>query len=320
MAVVHWYHTYGQLLASEIPFPELREAPAGSSTWTLRQGPIAPPTADPSNTLLGQQVIYQGCSARLFRTPNGLRITVDDTGTFDLTDNGSLIVWCPSPGGTVDFGRAHFLGRVLATAMHFDGTLVLHGSAVSYSSGAVIFLAPKHTGKSTLALALTLSGARLISDDTITVVLPESDKPVIWPGVHSLRLFSDSASRLGGVLPVDRREDGKYLVADLPADRLESRISRLSAVYLLAAAESIAGGRAIARRSIPQPLGAAAMVGQGKISEMLGSGEAPALLQRAARIATQVPVYQLAVHRDLSRLAEVTDQLAAWHTSVSAPS
>ena len=309
---VLWYNAYGRLLASELPFPELREAAPGEAFWTFRCRSDAPP-ALPDAPMLGAQAIYGACRARLFGTSGSWRIMVDDTGVYDLCDGGRTITWHPAPGSSTDFGRAHFLGRVLSTCMHFNGALVLHGSAVSYPGGAAVFLAPKHTGKSTLALALTRAGARLITDDTITVALPDRGRPEVRPGVHSLRLFPDAASRLAGGAPSDRREDGKILVAHLPPDRLEDRVVPLAAVYLLAAAESIVGGEAAARRPLPPPLAAAAMVGQGKISEMLGAAEAPVLLRRAAVVASRIPVYQLAVHRDLDRLAEVAAQLAGWH-------
>jgi hypothetical protein len=214
----------------------------------------------------------------------------------------------------LDFGRAHLLGRVLSTALHFNGALVLHGSAVSYPSGAVVFLAPKHTGKSTLALALTLAGARLITDDTITVAMAGTGRPEVWPGVHTLRLLPDTAEHLRAAQG-DQRQDGKYLVTDLHPEQIEERTRHLAAVYLLAAASSIAGGRAVDRRPVPQPQAAAALVGQGKISEMLGAAEAPTLLQRAARLASCVPVYRLAVQRDLVRLPEVAAHLAEWHSA-----
>ena len=309
---VHWYRVYGQLLASEVPFPEMRPSDPGEATWTFR---AAPGTIDPpdqsGSPLLGSQTLYQGCQARLYQTPGGWRIVVDDTGVYDLTDRGRSIVWHAFPESTLDFARAHLFGRVLATAMHFNGSLVLHGSAVAFPAGAVVFLAPKHTGKSTLALALTLGGARLISDDSIAVDF--DTRPMVVPGVQSLRLLGDSVEKLVGDPPSQQRSDGKYVLSDLPPDRLEDRPVPLAAVYLLAAAESIAAGDPVIRLPLPQPIAAASMVGQGKVSEMLGTGEAPELLRRAARLSSLVPVYRLPVLRDLSRLEEVVERIAAWH-------
>jgi hypothetical protein len=310
---VYPYHVFGQRLVSQLPFPELRDAPPGPATWTFRlEAPVEPPT-QVDGSLLGQQTIYPGCQARLFGCADGWRIVVDDTGIYDLRDGGRDITWTRFPLGTPDFGRAHFLGRVLSTAMHFGGGLVLHGSAVSYPAGAVVFLAPKHTGKSTLALALTQAGARLITDDTITVAMPRPGTQEVWPGVHSLRLLPDTVERLQAT-PRRSQSDGKILVTDLRSGQLEEGVRPVAAIYLLAAAKSITGGGSVARRPVPQPLAAAALVGQGKISEMLGAAEAPVLLQRAARLASQVPVYRLAVQRDFDRLHEVAAQVAEWHS------
>lgn len=311
------YRVYGQQLLSELSFPELRDGQSGAARWTLRLGGEVEPTAVPDTSPLGHQVIYPGCSARLYARADGWRIVVDDTGVFDLAAGGREITWSPFPGSTLDFGRAHLLGRVLSTAMHFDGSLVLHGSAVSFPAGAIVFLAPKHTGKSTLALALTLGGARLVSDDTITVDLSGQSTPAVWPGVHSLRLLPDAVEHLR-TPSLDQRRDGKFLVNDLAPAELEQRVRPLLAVYLLAAAESISGGQAIARRLMSPPLAAAALVGQGKISEMLGPAEAPVLLRRAAVVASRVPIYGLAVLQDLHRLSEVTSQLADWHATLPA--
>lgn len=310
------YHAYGNSLASELPFPELREVLTTTPYWTLYSDGEAKPTPEPPGVLLGSQQIYADCYARLFRTSNGLTITVDDTGRYELIREGREIRLSRFPGSSLDFARAHFLGRVLSTSMHFEGALVLHGSAVSFPGGAVAFLAPKHSGKSTLALALTLAGAKLISDDTIAVLGPESDGPLVRPGIHSLRLFPDTASRLAGDQSREERADGKQLISGLPSERLEEQTLPLAAVYLLAAAESIEGGAAADRRPLPRPFAAAALVGQGKITEMLGPNEGPVLLRRAAGIATRVPVYQLAVHRDLSRLGEVAARMAEWHGAV----
>jgi hypothetical protein len=89
-------------------------------------------------------------------------------------------------------------------------------------------------------------------------------------------------------------------------------------VYLLAAAERITDGEPVIRVPVPPPIAAASMVGQGKVSEMLGPGEAPELLRRAARLTTMVPVYRLPVLRDLSRLQDVVERIAGWHGEPSA--
>ncbi len=310
---VHWYRVYGRLLASDLRFPELAEADPGQPAWTFRQQDSVDSTpTEPPQEVLGRQTIYSGCDATLRRTARGWSITVDDTGTFELTEECRSVGWRALPDHLPDFLRAHLLGRVLATAMHFSGSLVLHGSGVAYPGGAILFLAPKHSGKSTLALALTMAGGRLVSDDTLAVDFDGG--PVVWPGVHSLRLLPDAAERLGRTGMDASRSDGKRILTDLPAEQVEHRRLPIQAVYLLTPADSIEGDRAVARRQLPAPVAAASLVGQGKVSEMLGVGEQPTLLRRAATLVSHVPVYRLAVQHALERLDEVTAQVAQWHS------
>jgi hypothetical protein len=277
----------------------------------VRSGDPAQHGSSPTGVALGKQQLYDNCAATLYQVDYGWRIVVDDTAEFDLSPDGSLITARPYPDAFPDFLRAHLLGRVLATSLHFSGLLVLHGAAVSLAGGAVAFMAPKGFGKSTLALALTALGGRLLSDDSIPVTLDE--RPIAWPGVHSVRVRGDTALHLTGAIPPEQRTDGKFVLTDLPDDRLEELPRPLAAVYVLAPASLIPDGAAIHRSQLPRPPAAATLVGQSKIPEMLGPLHAAALLQRASWVATRVPVYRLAILRDMSRLADAATQLAAWH-------
>lgn len=308
---MYWYRAYGRVVAAEIALPELRPAEPGIPTWTVRWGGLLSRSTRTTGVAVGRQHLYQDFYASLLDTPTGYRIVVEDTGEFQLSPDGHEITVWRYEDGHEDFMRAHLLGRVIATSMHFQGVMVLHGSAVSYPRGAVAFLAPKGTGKSTMALNLTTHGAKLLSDDALPVQLGET--PVVWPGVHSIRLTGESATRLADGLPSEQRPDGKYVLSDLGDERLEEHPCPIQAIYLLAAAERIAAGSAVERRRLPTPLAAAALVGQSKIPEMLGAGQGPELLRRAVQVASRVPIYQLPVVRDLDRLQEVAGQIRAWH-------
>jgi hypothetical protein len=264
-----------------------------------------------TGVVLGSEPLYQDYTATLRDTPVGWRIVVDDTGEFEFADDGRTITAWRYPDGSEDFLRGHLLGRVIAATLHREGALVLHGSAVSYSTGAAAFLAPKGTGKSTLALALTLAGARLMSDDSLPVRMEE--QPLVWPGVHSMRLREDAVAQVsGGGLP-SPRADGKFVVGGLPDERLEQHPQPLRAIYLLVAAERIAEGGPVARRVLAVLAAAAALVGMSKIPLMLGKAAGPELLRRAVGLAAKVPVYQLMIQRDMQRLPDVAAQIAAWH-------
>ncbi|MDQ2929443.1 MAG: hypothetical protein M3Y05_01295, partial [Gemmatimonadota bacterium] len=161
------YQLFGGALRSDIEFPELRIVESDAPSWTLRSTSLVPDMS--CATLLGEAEVIPGCQVRLYRHANGFRFVFDDTGHFDITDSGRDIAWSKGPNAEDSWVRADVTGRVFAVAMHASGHLCLHGSAVATGGGAIAFLAPKFHGKSTLALALTRAGARLLTDDIVPV-------------------------------------------------------------------------------------------------------------------------------------------------------
>ena len=208
--------------------------------------------------------------------------------------------------------RLHVIGRVLATALHAAGLFCLHGSGVVVEGGAIGFLAPRFWGKSTLAMALARAGAGLLSDDTLAV--HPDDVPVkLWPGVHSVRLWGDSAERIAGDDPAEGASpfEVKRTFTRLPEHLLAREPVPVSAIYLLA--PNLGTGPVAQRESLAPVPAAAALVGHAKIGALLGRSEAPVVLDRAVRIASRVPVYRLDLARDFARLSAVVMQLTEWH-------
>lgn len=303
------YEVYGARLASTWALPELPSAPADGARvqWAFRTVADLPPMQDAA--LLGEEPLYAAVHARLWRHAQGHRITVDDTGTFDLSADGREVRWEERAEAWPDFVRAHLVGRVLATALFLDGLLPLHGSAVLTAEGVIGFLAPKGFGKSSLAYALVAAGARLVTDDTLPVS-PEVPARA-WPGVHTLRLRDDALAAATGGTPLLATPDGKRIVGDFDVAQRSHDAAPLAALYLLepAAPEAPAATRVLAP-PMPAAVGILAHV---KIGRMLGAGAAPAMMPRAAAIARTVPVYRLDTPRALVRLPEVAATLLAWH-------
>ncbi len=270
----------------------------------------------------------------LERTASGFRYVHSCTGVFDVSADGSGIDWYVRPGADPDAARSDVANRVLAVALHAAGTLTLHGSGVAIdsvaidsaspdgadesASGAVVFLAEKRTGKSTLAAGLVNAGARLVSDDMLAVV--PDDEPArgvfLMPGLPHLRLFDDSAAHalesdtaeLGAV----RGADGKQVLTSLEHARRQTTPVPLRAVYLLTPA--VADAADAARR---EPLGAVpaaiALLQHAKLAPLFGGREHPVLLDRGVELARRVPVYRLHVARDLARLGDAADRILRWH-------
>ena len=300
------YSAFGSVLASDLEFPELRPMERGPSRWTFRVVDHLPEMVDPVQ--FGEEAIYGDVSARLHRHGGGHRIEVCDTGAFELLPGGE-IHWRPTAEPWWDFGRGHLLGRVLATALFLEGIHTLHGSAVQFGDGVVGFLAPKFTGKSTLALHLCRAGAALVTDDSLPVELtPEG--VLAHPGVHSIRLRSlqeagDAAESTG--------RDGKFRFTDLATDRRMEAPGPLRVLYLLRSVQENEGGVAVVRGQLPGPLQIMRLLAFAKIGEMLGAGGGRFLFESATALAERVRVEELLVVRDHGRLPEVVEQLLAWH-------
>ena len=305
------YSIFGSCLRSEIAFPELRTAINAAPRWRLE---ISRQRHPPVGTaLLGTDDIGGGVAVRLYKLPGGYLLEYDDnTGSFEVSADGGLITWFPVPKADSVMVRLHVIGRVLATALHAAGLFCLHGSGVVVEGGAIGFLAPRFWGKSTLAMALARAGAGLLSDDTLAV--HPDDVPVkLWPGVHSVRLWGDSAERIAGDDPAEGASpfEVKRTFTRLPEHLLAREPVPVSAIYLLA--PNLGTGPVAERESLAPVPAAAALVGHAKIGALLGRSEAPVVLDRAVRIASRVPVYRLDLARDFARLSAVVMQLTEWH-------
>ena len=300
------YSAFGSRLASELEFPELRPVDPGPSRWNFRVVEALPEMADP--VVLGKEAIYGDVKALLLRHGRGHRIEVCDTGSFELHPGGEIL-WQPTGEPWWDFGRGHLLGRVLATALFLEGIHTLHGSAVQFGEGVVGFLAPKFTGKSTLALHLCRAGAALVSDDSLPVEITQ-DGVMAHPGVHSIRLRTMEEA---GEATESTGRDGKFRLTDLPMDRRMEEPAPLRVLYLLRSVQENEGGVAVRRASLPGPLQAMRLLAFAKIGEMLGSAGKRFLLESAVSLSERVRVEELTVVRDHQRLPEVVEHLLTWH-------
>ena len=301
------YAIFGGCLRSDIPLDELPEIEAAPPQWIVRlnRDPLAPAE------FLGEEHVNDQTRVRCSRVNGGIRLQFDDTGTFDIARGGTNIAWTPGPDGRAELVRADLLGGVLGTALHLQGVLCLHGSAVSIAQRAVVFLARKGTGKSTIAAAMTLAGASFISDDMVPV--ETGPPPVVWPVAPTIRLLSDSAVRLrmAGGRPVVP-SSGKYHHAPFSGVQLEHRRVSLVAIYELTPMPR-ATPSAAQRVKLSGADALVTLLRNHRTGIVIGDADSRALVSRSADIAAQASVYRLEVTRDLNRLDEVADAVLGWH-------
>lgn len=310
------YEIFGGTLESLLPFPELQPARTTRVDWTFDARTDPPPES--AGALIGEDRVDANIRVRVRRCADRIRLEYDDTGTFDVLGGGRDIIWYRPRDVSEEAARLDVLGRVLAVALHARGWLALHASGVVMNGRAIAFVAPKHSGKSTLAFALARSGAQLLTDDTLAV-LPGCP-PVAAPGVHALRLFEDSADwlRLPLVdsLPTSAAAgEQKFTFPDVGASQCCREISPLEAVYVLQPRAAGARNEPLARTSIDGTAAAIELLRYAKVGPLLGGSEAPRLLDRAVAVARHVRVYRAEVSHDFARLPEICSQLRVWHAS-----
>ena len=304
------YAVFGGVLRSAVSLPELPVMEGAPPDWTLRTSTSAPLAT--AAKLLGQRRAGSE-TYRLSSIPDGLRLEYSHAGTFDVATSGSEIIWYPSETPDVELVRAIILGPVLALALEAGGSFCLHGSAVAFGERAVGFIAPKHHGKSTLAVALAAAGARFVGDDTLAI--SPGVPPALRPGIGSARLWEDAARELRVAEVCDSVITGaKSTASGFPGMPLrESRLA-LDAVYVLDPQVPTEGEPTVRRVRLSSGAAAVALAHHTKLPDSLvGLRAAGARLRTAVALASTVPVYSLEIARSFTHLPAAIEQLFAWH-------
>ena len=308
----HRFRVFGAVLESDLAFPELVAVDtAEAPQWFVRVAEYAPPPLD--MIALGERQVGPEAYT-LARTPNGFRLEYSHAGIFDISADGREITWYRRADAILELVRSIIIGPAIALSLELSGLLCLHGSAVAIGDEAIVFLGPKHHGKSTLATALTAHGARLIGDDLIAVA--PGPPAMVRPGVPSVRLWDDTLDALPVGQLCETLVRGVKTTASGFANRAVTRGElRLAAVYVLApirARDDIS----CERTRLSAAAAAIGLAHQTKLADSLvGMVAAGTQLTAAARLATSVPVWTLSPVRDLTRLPAVVAQIMAWHSA-----
>lgn len=305
------YFAFGGVLRSEIEFPELRATDdCMQPDWTLIVEPGRPPHR--ALTHMGERRVRDELY-RLWRSPQGFRLEYSHGGTFEISDEGGLIIWYHDESATMELVRNIVLGPVIALALELAGYFCLHGSAIALEAGAMAFVAPKHFGKSTLATALTAAGARLIGDDLL-VVHPGPPVTTVRPGIASVRLWPDAAA----ALPLDEVcrtiiPGVKTIATGFEDEAVAMSECPLAAVYVLAPMMNIRDVSAASRTRLARTEAAVALAHHTKLPDsLIGLRGAGTQLAMAAAVTATVPVWKLNLVRDISRLDAVVRQIIDW--------
>jgi hypothetical protein len=232
-AAARIYSCFDFRLSCELPLPELAHAEASDGRPLVEARMATLPASVPRAGPAQWNLQVAGHDA-LLAVPRVARF---------LIRAGREILIDPHPGASERRLRLFLLGSALGILAHQRGLVPLHANAVVVEGGAYAFCGPSGAGKSTLAAHFQKSGYELLCDDVCPVAFDADDRPLAWPGVPRLKLWSEAAQALG------HDPAGLDLVADdlekyhLPVARLgEPRPVPLRRLYVLGRAEEGSGG------------------------------------------------------------------------------
>jgi hypothetical protein len=179
----HRYKAFGLNIESDILCPELLPS-------------VVPPdviikTNSFSTTLLGAKA-----SGACFQAAPGTVLLTCHAATF-LVSEGSRILVNPASQTADKMVRLILLESAFGALLHQRGILPLHGSAVRVKEGAIIFVGPSASGKSTLAAALTGRGYSMLADEICAVSFDDDGNPSVSPAYPQLSLWPDVIEKLG---------------------------------------------------------------------------------------------------------------------------
>lgn len=219
LAPAYDYLAFGLRLRSELALPELR--PAGDGD------------AAPDATIARAALTGEGWDRIVSLDRDWFRLALPEVGRFEVR-GGTSILADPDPDAPSGQVRAYLLGSVIGALLQQRGLLTLHASAVAIQGGAVALLGESGAGKSTLAMQLNRHGHALLCDDIFVVAFDSDARPVAWPGISRLKLWSQTLAAAGtptdGLEPVLQKEDKFHVPAGHVADY---RPHPLRAIYLL---------------------------------------------------------------------------------------
>lgn len=182
---------FGYEVRSPLSFSYLRPGQADQTLTVEPSRDLAPaPESDP--VLEWTPRPGRPFRARLHREEDRFLLWTSDAGWFDI-DTATSKITVPA---TFDLGDHETRLWSVPTALCFmtRGDLAIHASAVQVGESALLFGAPGHFGKTTLAAGFLGAGHSVLTED-LSCVQP-SVRPMLFPGAAALRVRPDTYANL----------------------------------------------------------------------------------------------------------------------------
>ncbi len=181
---LHHYTAYGLRVQSPIalPFVPSPSAPAHEPDVVIRVGAV--PAALP--TPVDKTRLWES-------TPGAFLLNVDGVARYLVTEGRNILV---EPRGGDQDVSVFLTGSVFAALLQQRGVVTLHASAIETRAGAVLFLGPSGSGKSSLLATTLQRGHAMLADDVTGVVLDPGGRPTALSAFPTVRLWADALDEL----------------------------------------------------------------------------------------------------------------------------
>lgn len=303
-----YLHRFGDLvISSGSRVDGVPVASGASADWTF----VASRGKPPEVRRQYHQTVWPGTTQpwrTLARTPDGHVARYHRTASFLIDVKHHRIVAYPRAHVSRVVLHQLLISQIVPLLFSLGDQLVLHGSAVATSAGAVGFVGASRQGKSTIAGALGLRGFPLIADDCLVI----DRRPHSWTvrlfdvGV---RLWPDSATRFrrkgAPGFCADQQGKQRFNAGDL-GFHYASGATKMRALYLMSPKAPTAP-----LRSTPVPAREAHLA---LLNQMYQLGhDDPAALRagflRLSDLVAGVEVRRLSYPRTLSALDRIVDRV-----------
>ena len=185
------HYIYGLNISSDINFPELIIGEGLESDITLKFGRL---------NLVLEESVKTDQDLGFWMTPNKVAVVSQQMGQF-LVSNGNEIIIDPSPATDEQAIRSLVLDILLPAILHQRNFLLLHASAVA-CGGAIAFIGPSGTGKSTMAMAMHTyrhqsfvngeGSSGIFTDDMVAIKFDAAGNPLVLPGFLQLKFLPET--------------------------------------------------------------------------------------------------------------------------------